>query len=689
MKKLLLFTFLFVFVALAACEFPTIEPTKDDDVENPDDHSGEQEEIKYLTVTEAQEMALKAGEEGTSEKQYVYGTVKSITNSTYGEMYITDGTTDLYVYGVYSSEGTLKYSELTDKPYTGDIVYLYGYLKTYKDSPELGASWLQRFVSKQGETDLSEYNQVSIAEARNSEAGSKLMVEGVVAKLTYASGMTPNGIYLVDNTGSIYIYGVEVSGRVKVGQKAKIAGVKTYYIIDTELTPATTYGYQGSIQLQDAVFVSASDEQYEFDKSWIEESTVKKMIETPLTNNITTNIFKVNAIIKEAPGVGFTNYYIDDLDGSTGSYCYSLANGKDYEYLKQFDGKICEVYLSALNCKCTNSGTVYRFVPIAVKEIEEFKMSDANVAAFALEYYAEKQFLKEYNSDPALEVSTSFDNEFIPFSGVSVSYESLNTELVSFANENEKLVMHINSGNANVKVKMEATYNGAKAEREIELFVNFKNIPDSITVAEAIKAEDGTEVVVRGIVMSGTVNQTGFYLNDGTGVIAVLTNAETLKTISLGNEIIIKGTKNHKTTKPDTMVGQIYIADASVEVNLLGDHPFDESPFITNLSFEDIKGLINDVMVDQTTNVYQAKCYINKVEGSHSTNYYLSSTIDGKDIYLYAGSGSQYSIFDAFKDQEVTVAFAFVNWNSKTPYRACIIYATNGETTVLNNYNFR
>ena len=94
-------------------------------------------------------------------------------------------------------------------------------------------------------------------------------------------------------------------------------------------------------------------------------------------------------------------------------------------------------------------------------------------------------------------------------------------------------------------------------------------------------------------------------------------------------------------------------------------------------------------MIDQTTNVYVCNCYINKVEGTHSTNYYLAKEKDGKDIYLYAGSGSQYSIFDELLGKEVSVTFAFVNWNSKSPYRACIISATDGETSILNNYNFR
>ena len=122
-------------------------------------------DIVYLTVSEAVALANEVGDEGTAQKQYVTGFVKNITNPNYGEMYITDGTNDLYIYGVYSADGVKRYPELEEKPYTGDEVFLYGYVKTYKGSPEMGASWLQKMVSHQGEIDINDYVASSILEA--------------------------------------------------------------------------------------------------------------------------------------------------------------------------------------------------------------------------------------------------------------------------------------------------------------------------------------------------------------------------------------------------------------------------------------------------------------------------------------------------------------------------------------------
>lgn len=685
-KKIFIIFSILIFVLLfSACK----KEKNNEDNKNNDPEVVEEDEHIYFTVSDAIMVAENAGSDGTSERKYVKGTVKSISNAVYGEMYITDGENDLYIYGLYSSDGSLKYSEMEDRPYSGDVVYIEGILKTYNGKPEMGAAWLVKFESNQANLNFDDYQSMKIDAARASADGTKLIVEGTVAYITYANGMNPNGIYLVDDSGSIYVYGLELAGRVKIGQSVKVAATRTSYILESEQNQAKLLGYQGSIQLQDAHFISASTDTKEFDKNWIKESSVKKIIETPLSDNITTDIFKVKAVIKESVGVGFTNYYIDDLDGITGSYVYSLCNGADYAYLNEFDGKVCDVYLSALNCKSNKAGAIYRFVPILVEEAKDFSLSDEEICDFVLEYYAAKQFLKVYNSDPAKELGQSFSNEYIKAENVQVEYQVVNSNLVELKNENDQQVMHISKGNEKAQIKMSASYNNAKKDLVIDINIDFKDIPTTISIKDAIDSEDGTEVTLRGIVMSGTVNQTGFYLNDGTGIIAVLTDSATIKTIALGNDIVIKGTKNHKTNNPNTMVGQIYVENASLVLNLLGDNTYSDDTFITDLSFDQVLEKLSDLMIDQTTNVYVCNCYINKVEGTHSTNYYLAKEKDGKDIYLYAGSGSQYSIFDELLEKEVSVTFAFVNWNSKSPYRACIISATDGETSILNNYNFR
>ena len=110
---------------------------------------------------------------------------------------------------------------------------------------------------------------------------------------------------------------------------------------------------------------------------------------------------------------------------------------------------------------------------------------------------------------------------------------------------------------------------------------------------------------------------------------------------------------------------------------------------IVDKTFDDLLALIQTNQ-DLTTNVYVVKCYLKKVESQYYTNFYLTDETKTKDIYLYAGSGSQYSIYNDFVDNgEYTITFMLCNWNSKTPYRACIISVNDGKKEVINNYNFR
>lgn len=672
-------------VDLVSSEEPVISSTTDNtSEETPVD-------VTYLSVTEAVALANQVGEDGTDEKQYVTGFVKSISNANYGEMYITDGTSDLYIYGVYSADGVKRYPELEEKPYTGDEVFLYGYVKTYKGSPEMGASWLQKMISHQGEIDVTDYASSTVLQARNATKGTKVRLHGVVAKINHANGMIPNGFYLVDNTSSIYVYGKEIAGRVEEGEEIELAGVRDDYIIESEATYAQQFGYQGAIQITDTIFITSIGKNRIFNTTWISESTVKDMMETPLSNNITSKIFKVNAIINKAPGAGFTNYYINDLDNKTGSYVYSMCNGSDFGYLDKYDGKICEVYLAIHNAKSTKSGIVYRLLPISVELVSKnFSMSDEEIISFALNYYAKPQFLKLYNSDPELEVLTSVSNEYIPFNNVALSYESSDTSLINFATENDKLVMHVTAGNGIVNVTLKGAYNGKNGSLVMQIQVSDVAIPDTLTVAQVIAANDEETVVVRGIVMSSLVNQTGFYLNDGTGVIAIRTDSTTIKSIELGNEVVMQGTRKHVVKDGSSNKGQSCVDNATLVVNLMGKNNYSTAMFI-NKSFDELFEYKNQqATTDLTTNVYVTTCYLVKKASQYSTNYYLSNKAGDKQYYLYAGSGGQYADFDAFTDdKEYTFVFILVDWNTKNEYRACLISASDGVNTVLNSLNFK
>ena len=373
------------------------------------------ESPKVLTVSEAVAIAFEFGENGTTEEYYVAGTIVKVTNPTYGEMYITDGNKEMYVYGATGVDGTF-FNQLEDRPYAGDSIVLLGIIKTFKDEPEMGRSKIIEFTHNEIEFNEDEYKEATIKEARNAEEADKLKVTGVVAAITYANGMIPNGFYLVDSTSSIYVYGDAVQ-RVAVGNKVTICGEKTYYVLSTEIENAKKFGYKGCCQLQNGVVVENDNGNNAFDRSWIEETTVKELIETPVTENVTTLIYKVNALVKRVEGTGFVNYYFNDLDDATGSYVYTGCNGSDFEWLDEFDGKICTVYLTNHNCKATNSDCFFRFIPIVV-EYDNFKFEESKTAEHVVKYYGVDQFMLKYNNDPQLELISEVSSESLGFNSL-------------------------------------------------------------------------------------------------------------------------------------------------------------------------------------------------------------------------------------------------------------------------------
>ena len=643
------------------------------------------DQFECISIKEALELAAAAGEVGTSEKYYVYGTIKEVSNGVYGEMTITDGEYDLYVYGVYSADEQTRYDAMVEKPVSGDEVVLLGMLKTYKEKPEMDRGYLQAYKHNVPEIDEDSYKEATVQEAREANVGDLLKVTGVVAKITYANGMVPNGFYLVDNTNSIYVYGNDTAGQVKVGNTVTLVGEKTYYVLADEQNNAEKHGYKGCCQIFNAKIIENDLGTTEFDKSWIQETTVKDIVDTSVVVNHTTTIYKVNALVKKSVGTGFTNYYFDDLDGVTGSYTYTMCNGSDFKWLDEFDGKICTVYLSPINYKSSSSGCVVRFIPIDVID-EGFVFDQSKGAEFALKYYAEEQFLAAYDANPELNVLTVVDNELIGVKGVELTYASSDENVCYFENTNDGVVFNTkNPGKAEITIT--ATYNGVTATTIVEVECNAPVEYETISVAAATATEDGQEVIVKGIVASSLVNQTGFYLIDDTGVIAVVGEKADIQLLSSGDEVIVKGIKSHKVKDGYTGAGQINIYNAEILVNYYGNHEYSTSTFDDSKTINELYDY--NYMEDHSNEVYVVKAVVRVIKTAYSTNVKLESLDGSVQLTLYCSNGgTQYAFLLPFDGQEITVELALCNWNSKTYYAGCVISVITENGKIVNTLNF-
>ena len=666
---------------------PTSAPTDPTDPSDPSDPIVPPEkkpwDEQYEIITIAQAMEL-CGEEGniTTERYYLVGTIVSIDNANYGKMTIQDETGTISVYGTYSADGAINYSEMAEKPYKGDKVLLHCILQNYYGTKEVQNARLIDFEVIKQEIDDSEYTESSVADARGAETGTKVKVDGVVARITYANGMIPSGFYLIDETGSIYVYSSDLAARVKEGNKITMLGTKDYWILDTEQYNADKFGYKGCNQLTDAVLVDNDNGNNAFDKSWITETTVKAIMDTPVSQDITTTIFKVTALVKKAPGNGFVNYYIDDLDGTTGSYVYTQCNGSDFGWLDAFDGKICTVYLAVINAKASGSGCVYRFTPVLVQD-DNFDVSTVDQAKFAVEYFGLVQFQNKYTGNPALELVTNVSSELLNFKDAKLSYASSDSSIISIDGN----VMNCKkSGTATITVT--GTYGGKTYSGSFTISVTIPEAPkeEYPTVSDAIAAGVGSTVTVKGIVGPSLVNKVGFYLIDDTGVIAVLIDADTMATLKPGHEVVLEAVRHNNTQNKNDSFGQTCLKDAKIVVNNYGTHAYSTKTFITGKTLADFRNL--DVTKDYSTSVFIVKA---KVEVTETAYYSSIALTDGTNkVTLYSSSASQYSWLQAYAGQEITIELAACNWNDKTFYASCALAVINEDgSKTINELNFK
>ncbi|MBE6960065.1 MAG: hypothetical protein E7448_05010 [Ruminococcaceae bacterium] len=644
-------------------------------------------EPQYEVITIAQALEL-CGEPGnkTEERYYIRGTIVSIDNANYGAMTIQDETGTISIYGTYSADGAINYSAMTDKPYKGDEVLLHCILQNYNGTKEVQNARLIEFKRADIQINEADYTEMTVSNARAAEKGAKVKVSGVVAQITYANGQIPSGVMLVDNTGSIYVYDSDLAGRVKVGNKITICAEKTWWILADEQNLAASFGYKGCNQL-DSVTLISNDEKTDnaYDKSWITETTVKDLLDSPVTTDITTQIFKVTALVKKAPGNGFTNYYINDLDGTTGTYVYTQCNGSDFSWIDAYNGKICTVYVTVLNAKSTNAGCVYRFLPIEIID-EAFDVSTVNGAEYAVKYHGVGQFLPSYTGNPALELLTTVDSSLLNMQGIQLSYTSSDSSVISITTSGGKTVMNcLQSGTATITVT--GSYGDQTFSKEVTISVDIPVVEVKYpTVSEAISAQVGSTVTVKGIVGPSLVNKTGFYLIDDTGVIAVQTTADVLATLQIGQEVVLEGVRHINTNGGSGYFGQSCLNNATVVINNYGNHAYSTASFKGDISVADFYNL--DVTKDFSTSVYTMKATVVVNETPFYTNLYLT---DGTTkVNLYCASANQYGFLKAYAGQEVTLEIAACNWNDKNYYVGCVLSVINADgSKTINSLNFQ
>lgn len=671
---------------------PSSKPSTDEN-----NSSKNEDEKKIYTIAELIAMMPSDGS-ATTERYYVRATIKSIDDAGFGSMTIEDSTGTLSVYGTYSADGAKRYSELDEKPVKGDTVLLYGTIQNYKNkTPEIKSGWIIEFTKGIPSWSEDDYTEMTIGAAREAAVDSLVKVTGVVSRITFASGMKPNGFIIVGDNSSIYVYDNQIATSVAIGNKITLLAKKTMFIASKEASSAKKFGYKGACQLIDGHLLSNDEATNDLDLSFAQEKTVKEVIETSPSANITSLIYHSNALIKrvQKEGQNFVNYYIDDLDGKTGSYVYTACDGNDFAWMDQYDGKICSVYYTALNAKSTSTGVLFRFLPIKIED-NNYQFNKADAPKFAVEYYGLEQFDTVYSADPEKEMLTSVTSDLLNFGTATLSYSSNNTALAYFeTGKDGKVVFHVNSGTEGTAT---ITVTGhLDGQTDFSKTMNIKitkpvDVSLAVNVKAAIDASKGTELLVKGVIGPSLVNKNGFYLIDETGSLAVVMNStDEFNGLQIGQTVYIKGKRDLFASARNGTPSyfESCMTGCQIVKNEFGNEDYSTASFIKGKTLADLIALpVTDNY--HTAEVYVITAGLKFVSTKNYSNAYLK---DGdSEMRLYCtNASSQYQWINPYVDdtKTYTMEVAVCNWNNKNYYTACLLSITDSNgNKVMNTFNF-
>ena len=372
-----------------------------------------------LSVAEAIAVGQKKTHNGyTAGKYYVTGVVTEVYNSTYGNMYISDGTGTIMVYGTWSADGSVRYDGMPNKPVAGDTVTLYGVIGQYGGNPQLKNAWIVSHTPAGGEGEEEEPTIPGTAPAGEIKADTAYkfgMVQGNLENQTYYLTGKMNGYYMDTTTdasaavdvfleeteGGYYFYALVDEAKVYINMVVSGTHVNGAF----EAAPSTVYTYDAekgtliaNIDGADYWFGTRNDKTYTtmgpckveyagfYGQFYLvaEEKTLSQQLEeaSNLANgeylDYVTTIEGVVSEIKYAYSEQYGNisFYVD-VDG-TKVYCYRVT-GEGMDTLAVGDTVKVEGYLTAYNGSAQFDKTATVTV-IAKAEVEEEKTLEEQLA---------------------------------------------------------------------------------------------------------------------------------------------------------------------------------------------------------------------------------------------------------------------------------------------------------------------
>lgn len=219
-------------------------------------------------------------------------------------------------------------------------------------------------------TDATEYDTISLSEAKSKTDGEVVTVQAIVARVTYRASMVKQGMFLIDETDTIFVYnGTDTQANlaaIENGNKVVVTGTIAHYIKNA--TYAESQGYTGDLQLTDVTVESLDTNIYALPTAPILDGSVESILATLPSTNISSLIYKMNVSVSKVISQYSTNYYLDSLTSGSQLLLYSQNNGRDYEWLEPYIGLEIQIYVGIQQLNLKSSNSVWRPCAIAVVE---------------------------------------------------------------------------------------------------------------------------------------------------------------------------------------------------------------------------------------------------------------------------------------------------------------------------------
>ena len=406
----------------------------------------------------------------------------------------------------------------------------------------------------------------NISDVRNGTPGNKYTIEGVVVAYNYTGQETPyiTGVWIADETSSIYVYGEAFAKSLTVGAKIRLSGTFAYYIPSTDSTSAVSTNYVGMIQLTDPIIEKTYDGTFDIPAGSINTSTVMDINAIPLTNNITGLIYKVKGHYHKYEMTGFTNYEIEDLNRVDTLLAYTQSNGKDYAWTDAYDSKTVEMLIVVTIGK--PSLGLWRITPIKVLS-DAVVVTDEEEAGYAANRALSK-FVAKYDTQTSVKIPLIDEK----YTAATIAISSTATDYVNITSDSTNTTVKILSSKlGSFVLTVSATVNASTVNKNMSIEVVEPPHFDTISIAEALATSDGTSVCVEAIIAritfkSGGVKQ-GMFIVDSSGTAFVYNGTETqanLADLVNGNKVIITGVMTHFIKNADYATAQNYTGDRQI-----------------------------------------------------------------------------------------------------------------------------